>query len=748
VKKTGTKYSSAKQPAAKRSTSTTPNERLQRKQPGRKPTRRPQKKEPFRKKRKNENPASVRRSSEVHTKATPKHSKQTVRYFTELVPVETVHRHGPYGFLVRHAPYGIGIVQQGKIILANPMFARLLGYRSASDIEAKAMLQFVEEGSQRSYQLLEQRKLRGEAIPSKFEIRFRRVDGSKVDVQCSLQLGIYNGQPVVIVYVSDITDQKRLETRLVDSERLFRNVVNSMVDALVITDLQGKVLDVNEGFERMTGFQRREVFGVGIPYPWVPEEDLRSYIRWLERLRENNFLKDFDLTWCHKDGSQIAVSMSTTLLRNTAGEPALMVNIARDISERQQAQHELAQQFQRMQVLYELSRALTETWDLHEIAVKTFKQVKRVIPTDAFFMTLYDEGKQMVRPIFVVDRLNGQEQEREQPSAPIPLGEVPAVAKVIASHESVLEHRSGQAPPLFPVSAGTVRKASSSVMYVPMFSKDRIIGVLSAQAYEQNAYTADRLALLESIASVAAIAVEKVKLYQETIAKSQEIEARNKELDDFTYVVSHDLKEPLISVEGYAKILKDEYGTTLDETGQQFLRSILEACTHMKRLIEDLLQLSRIGKLSEMKHEIDLNKLIAEVIEELHFSIQERGAQVTVAKNLPKVLSVEPFVKVIFRNLISNALKFCDKAIPVVEIGARSAESPIFYVRDNGIGIPPEYHEKIFLIFQRLHKREEYEGTGAGLTIARKIIEVHGGRIWVESTPGMGSTFYFTLPSS
>lgn len=708
---------------------------------------RPEKKPSLSKNRKTAKRLNARGSSRVRPRTSSKTPKQSVRFLTEFVPVETIHKQGPYDFLVQHAPYGIGIVQQGKLILANPTFAKMLGYRSASDVETKPITHFIEEGSQQSYQLLERRKLRGEAIPSKFEMRLRRTDGSKVDVECSLSLGIYDDQPAVSIFVSDITDRKQIETRLIDSERLFRNVVNSMVDALVITDLQGKVLDVNEGFERLTGYQRREVFGMGIPYPWVPDEDLRSYIRWLERLRESSFLKDFDITWRRKDGSQIAVSMSTTLLRKTTGEPALMVNIARDISERQQAQRELSQQFQRLQVLYELSRALTETWDLHEIAVKTHQQVKRVIPTDIFFITLYDEEKNIVRPIFVADSVDGQEEDREQRIAQISLEEVPALAKVVASHESMLEHHASPKPRTSSLPFTRAHKAPSSLMYVPMFSKDRIIGVLSAQSHEPNAYSTDRLTLLESIASVVAIAIEKVKLYQETIQKSQEIEARNKELDDFTYVVSHDLKEPLISVEGYVKILKDEYGATFDETGQQFLRSILEACTHMKRLIEDLLQLSRVGKLSEVKHEIDVGKLIAEVIEELHFSIQERKAQITVAKDLPKVMSVEPYVKVIFRNLISNALKFCDKAIPVIEVGARPAESPIFFVRDNGIGIPPEYHEKIFMIFQRLHKREEYEGTGAGLTIAKKIIEVHGGRIWVESSPGMGSTFYFTLPS-
>jgi signal transduction histidine kinase len=391
---------------------------------------------------------------------------------------------------------------------------------------------------------------------------------------------------------------------------------------------------------------------------------------------------------------------------------------------------------------------LTETWNLREIAEKTYGQVKRVIPVDLFSIDLYEEGNNTVRPLFMVDRSNGQETVRDLPLSPLSLEETPAVAKVVTSHESVLEHRAEFKGRPIELPEGEVQQAAASLMYVPMFSKNRIIGVLSAQSYERQAYSKDHLAFLESIASVVAIALEKVKLYQETIAKSQEIEARNKELDDFTYVVSHDLKEPLISVEGYAKILKQEYSQVLDESGRQFVRSILEACSHMKKLIEDLLQLSRVGKLSEVKHDVDLRRLLAEVIEELRFTIQERKVQVKIAPNLPHVVSVEPFLKVIFRNLISNAIKFCDKAIPVVEIGVRPAETPIFFVRDNGIGIPPEYHDKIFMIFQRLHKREDYEGTGAGLTIAKKIIEVHGGRIWVESAQGMGSTFYFTLPSS
>ena len=681
---------------------------------------------------------------------TTKHSNQPLpgailkEVKTGFAPIEQVDREDPYRFLVQHAPYGIGIIQKDQLALANPMLARILGYRASTDIEGKPVLEFIEQKSRRSFHLLSQRRLRGEMIPSKFEIQMHRADGSLIGVEASLTLGVFKGEPAVSCSITDVTDRKELEKRLIDSERLFRNVVNSMVDALVITDLQGKVLDVNDGFEQLTGYTRREVFGMDIPYPWVSEEDLRSYIRWLERLRENNFLRDFDVVWRRKDGKEISVSLSTTLLRNSSGEPALMVNIARDITERQEAQHELALQFQRLQVLYELSRALTETWDLQEIAQKTYQQVKRVIPTDAFFINLYDETKDLVRPIYVVDTLNGQQMIRENYEAVFSLEEATACAKVVSSRESILELRPSDVkePRYFPF--GNTQRPSVSLMFVPMFSKDRIIGILSVQSYDANAYSTDSLALVESISSVVAIAIEKVKLHLETITKSQEIEARNKELDDFTYVVSHDLKEPLISVEGYAKILRQEYEKAIDDNGMQFLRSILDACSHMKNLIEDLLQLSRVGRLADVKKEVNIPWVVTEVVEELRFIIQERKARITIAENIPNVVSVETYIKVVFRNLLSNAIKFCDKPVPEIEVGVLGGEHPVFFVKDNGIGIESEYFDKIFMIFQRLHKR--YEGTGAGLTITKKIVEAHGGRIWVESTPGVGSTFYFTIP--
>lgn len=650
-----------------------------------------------------------------------------------------------YHSLFQHSPYGIGILQNDRLAVVNPTFCKLLGYRSGQDVVGKEIREFLDEGSRMFFSLLQHRVFRGEAIPMRFETRLVRQGGSTIDVETSFALIWYRGAAALNLTIGDITDRKELEKRLTDSESLLRNVINSMVDALVITDLQGKVLDVNDEFQRFTGFTRREAFAAEIPYPWVPEESLRSFMSWLDKLREHNVLRDFDITWLRKNGERVAVSLNTTLLRNAAGDPVLMVNIARDISERQASREELSRQLQRLQVLYDLSSALTETLNTEEIARTTYQQIEKVIPVDGFLIDLYDEEKREIKPIYAVDIVNGLRGEIGVRQGPTAIENSVTAAKVIASRKPLLQLRNrGEEHASTPFE----ESAAASLMMVPMVSKQKTIGVLSVHSYEPDMYSHEHLTLLQSIAHLAGISIEKAQLYQETIRKSREIEARNKELDDFTYVVSHDLKEPLISVEGYAKMLRHEYQMHLDEGGREYLQAVMDSCQHMKKLIDDLLLLSRISKLTEKRTRIELAPLIADVLEELRFSIRERKAEIIVQGNLADVVAVDTHLRIVFRNLIANALKFCDKPLPRIEIGSDAAPDAItYFVRDNGIGIEPTHFDKIFLIFQRLHRKDEYEGVGAGLTIVKKIIEAHGGRIWVESTFGQGTTFFFTIPT-
>jgi light-regulated signal transduction histidine kinase (bacteriophytochrome) len=297
-----------------------------------------------------------------------------------------------------------------------------------------------------------------------------------------------------------------------------------------------------------------------------------------------------------------------------------------------------------------------------------------------------------------------------------------------------------------PFVGSTDPSATDSLMAVPIKSEDKTVGIISIVANAPQRYHTADLRLFESIATLTGVAIGKAILYEDTLKKSSELENRNKELDDFTYVVSHDLKEPLISIEGYSKIVMKDYKDKLDEEGREYLGSVVQSTTRMKNLIEDLLTLSRLGRMQDAYESVSVKDIVEDILHDLQFSLREKNVTARVADNLPTVRFSATRLSMVFRNLISNAMKFNNKPNPVVEIGVRDGEEEhVFFVADNGIGIEPQYFERIFTIFQRLKRSEEYRGTGAGLTIAKKIVEREGGRIWVESKPGEGSTFYFTV---
>jgi signal transduction histidine kinase len=226
-----------------------------------------------------------------------------------------------------------------------------------------------------------------------------------------------------------------------------------------------------------------------------------------------------------------------------------------------------------------------------------------------------------------------------------------------------------------------------------------------------------------------------------------ELERSNKELEQFAYVASHDLQEPLRMVSSYTQLLERRYGDKLDEKGRKFVDFAVDGAVRMQQLINDLLEFSRVSTRGKPMKPVDMNRVLDTVKINLSVAIRESDAVVT-NDQLPTVLADETQLVQLLQNLVGNAIKFrrAPPARPEVHVSAQVRETEcVFTVRDNGIGIAPEYFERIFVIFQRLHAKGEYPGTGIGLAVCRRIVERHGGRIWVESAPGQGSTFYFAL---
>ena len=244
------------------------------------------------------------------------------------------------------------------------------------------------------------------------------------------------------------------------------------------------------------------------------------------------------------------------------------------------------------------------------------------------------------------------------------------------------------------------------------------------------------------------------KLVQELLQASldtqtryaQELTRSNAELEQFSYVASHDLQAPLSTIAGYAQLLEKRCHNQLDAQGNKFIRNIVNSCERMQALIDDLLEYSRVGRSEKPFDVIDCNLVFEDACANLQLAIRQNQASVT-RGDLPRVRGDSFQLLQLFQNLIGNAIKYRSSEAPMVHVGAsRQGDSWVFSVQDNGIGIAEQYHPRIFQLFQRLHSQKQYSGTGIGLAICQRIVERHGGRLWVESELNRGSTFYFSIP--
>lgn len=240
---------------------------------------------------------------------------------------------------------------------------------------------------------------------------------------------------------------------------------------------------------------------------------------------------------------------------------------------------------------------------------------------------------------------------------------------------------------------------------------------------------------------------DRMEAQQALVAKTEQLEQSNHELEQFTYATSHDLQEPLRMINSYLQLIRKRYGKEFDEDGNTFLDFASEGADRMQALINDLLTLSRLSDDSGRYRDIAIREVVDRSLDNLKLLTEETGAELTIGR-LP-TMCVDPVqLTQLFQNLINNAIKYRRPGeAPQVDISARKdGGSYIFTVKDNGIGIEPKHFDRVFTIFQRLHTRSEYPGTGIGLTICAKIVKRHGGTIWVESEPGKGSSFKFSIP--
>ena len=424
-----------------------------------------------------------------------------------------------------------------------------------------------------------------------------------------------------------------------------------------------------------------------------------------------------------------------------------------EINIRRQTETALRQSSVRLGILHEIDRSLLSARALPEIALDALIQIRQLIPCPRASVSLFDLDKKEA------SFLTADFDEKVAiPDTPISFKEFgQRVIDTLLENKPWFSEDIHSDPQVTELDLRLSREANVQAwLTVPLMVRGQLIGALNLGRRAGNPFTNEDAEIAIDIANQLAIALQQAKLYdalQMELAERKklisQLEASNAELERFTYTVSHDLRNPLVTIKGFLGMLeKDLREGRRDRISGDFQR-ISNAADKMHILLTDLLELSRIGRIINPPEEVDLVQLTREALETLDAQIRSRSARVNVSPNLPIVHGDRTRLREVLENLIDNAIKYTgDRSDPVIEIGAQNREGEqVVFVKDNGMGIDPKYHAKIFGLFEKLNPA--IEGTGIGLALIKRIIETHGGRIWVESDGvGKGSMFCFTIPNN
>jgi len=605
--------------------------------------------------------------------------------------------------------------------------------------------------------------------------RHRRKDGTLLDVEVTSHTLPFQGRRAALVVALDVTHQKRSEERLREQEARYRTVVTNAPVILFALDAEGVfTLSEGRGLARL-GLEPGEVVGRSIFDLYAAHPGV------LERVREG--LAGAAATWTvDLDGARF--DTHTAPAYDEHGRAAGLIGVATDVTERYEAQQErlrlLAQEQearraavesrQRLEFLYRTMGALLS--DVLDYPKSLRRLAEAVVPALADWCVLHVVGEDgAVERLAVVHadpskaasvsglfRQLGGAQLGGAPGAGVGPGRV---------------LRTGE-PELYPevpdrLLAELARDGEQlrrlrglglvSGLVVPLVARGRTLGVLTlATAESGRRYGPEDLALAEDLAHRAGLVVDSARLYEaaqranaelerRVLERTAQLEAANQELESFSYSVSHDLRSPLRAIEGFTRILVEDHAGELGPKAQGYLERVRRNALRMGTLIDDLLQFSRLSRKELQKQEVEPAALVHQVLEELDPAAEGRDVRVDVG-DLPACDADPAMLKQVYANLLSNALKFSQYRSPaVVRVAAERRGGDVVYsVSDNGAGFDMRYADKLFGVFQRLHRAEEYEGTGVGLAIVQRIIHRHGGEVWAASAPDEGATFYFTLP--
>jgi PAS domain S-box-containing protein len=553
----------------------------------------------------------------------------------------------------------------------------------------------------------------------------------------------------------DITDRKMAENELRSVNERLRFLVDANIIGVVHVDENGAVREANDYYLDFLGYTRRE-FEAGL-LNWrdrTPTGYLDADERAIAELRERGVCVPYEKEYFRKDGSRVWVYLIEAMLPDGS-----IAAYALDITARKRAENELRSANEILSYLNKIGQVLLTVRD-EDMYFDMLEIIREALKSEFGVFGYLDERGDLVVPTMtrtIWDKCQVPDKTFIFPNATWGCSSWP---KAIREKRIICLNETSTLTP--PGHVAIYRHVS-----VPIVHQDRAIGLIQV-ANKKKDYTPEDVTLLETFRGTIApvldarlraerleaarrAAEEQIRQLNESLEqrvreRTAEFEEANRSLEAFSYSVSHDLRAPLRTIDGFSLAVLEDYADRLDEQGRDYLNRIRGASQRMSRLIDDLLRLSRIGQAEIAAEHVDLSAMAEEVARHLAEQDPDRQARVTVEKGLAAV-GDKALLMVVLDNLIGNAWKFTSKRTDaLIEFGETRREGgKVFFVRDNGIGFDMHYADKLFVPFQRLHGSDKFEGTGIGLAIVKRVVNRHGGRIWAEGETGRGACVYFTI---
>jgi PAS domain S-box-containing protein len=627
-------------------------------------------------------------------------------------------------------PIAISRLSDSRFVAVNDAWVRLNGYPREQAIGRTAAELGVWQPVSRA-PLIEE--LRREGHVSSRLVTFRRADGGERQSLVSGALIEFDGEPCSMWLGRDVSELQSAQAALSASERRYRTLFDEAIDAIVVISPEGEILDVNAVACRDTGYAREEL--VGQPFQRLLDAAaLERYPGSIAAAFASGDIR-IEVNVRRKDGSPIPVEVRAGRLPDGSA-----LAFVREVSERRRAETLLANLARGVSA--ELGDAFFQSLVTH---------LCRELPADhAFIGEVTGRDRSRVRTLaFCRDGAAAPNFEYRLEGSPC----INGIEKrgTVVYPEKVAEQ--------FPRDEGLARLGAQGYIGTSLQnSQGEAIGILVAVSRKPIARHALWTSILEIFAARAAAEIERaaaerrirelnLSLERRVAERTAELEAANRELESFSYSVSHDLRAPLRAVAGFAAMLRNQHGAALPESGRHQLERIEANAARMGALIDDLLKLARASVQELKRRPTDMEALARmaahEATEHAYWPVE------VVIHPLPQVEGDYALLRQVWVNLVDNAVKYSrGKNAPRIEIGARRvADAVEYYVRDNGAGFDPRHAAELFGLFKRLHTDEEFEGTGVGLALVERIVRRHGGKVGAEGSPGAGATFRFSLPA-